>query len=126
MREYLKNPDFIAKRIEKRAENKKELQKFFIHIGPTLRVCRDKYNINLIEKRTSEDGNPYITAVGHFSTPTEVLPKAALEKGAEQKDVEAYLKKVQGIKVAYSDGKLVMKIPNGFESDPVDINFDEE
>ena len=50
---HLSRPETVQKRQQKRAENRKELQNFFVHINDTLRVTRDNYNIVLISKKKS-------------------------------------------------------------------------
>lgn len=47
---HLADAETIEKRLQKRAENRKELQSFFVHINDTLRVTRDNYNVIIISK----------------------------------------------------------------------------
>ena len=122
---HLSKPETVEKRQQKRAENRKELQNFFVHINDTLRVTRDNYNIVLISKRKADSGKQYAHPEGFFSLPESVVKKAK-EKGATDAEIETYLKKIKGIETSYDFGDLVMTLPDNFKTDEADLETSSE
>jgi hypothetical protein len=122
---HLAKAETVEKRLQKRAENKKELQGFFIHLNDTLRVTRDNYNIVLFSKRKPESGRQYAHPEGYYSSPKEVVKKAK-EQGATDTEIATYLKRIEGIKVTYDFGDLVMSIPKTFKPDEADLEASSE
>jgi hypothetical protein len=121
----LGDPTVIEKRIQKRAENRKEMNGFFVYINDTLRVARDNYNVILFSKRKADSGRMYAFPEGYFSTPEAVVTKAK-ERGATEKEITAYLERVKGIKVTFDFGDLVMTLPETFKPDIPDLTPAEE
>jgi hypothetical protein len=121
---HLANAETVEKRLQKRAENRKELQNFFIHINDTLRVTRDNYNVIILSKRRTDSGTQYAHPEGYYSLPESVV-SIAKEKGATEQEISSYLSKIKGIKVKFDDGDLVMVLPKNFKADPVDLETSE-
>lgn len=122
---HLADAETIEKRLQKRAENRKELQSFFVHINDTLRVTRDNYNVIIISKRKADSGRQYAHPEGYYSFPESVVEKAK-ENGATEEEIAIYLKRIKGIKVKFDDGDMTMTLPKDFQADPVDLEDSSE
>lgn len=121
--EHLANADVISKRVEARSKSRLEFQKFFLHVGPNLRVTRDNYNIVLLEKVVTESGKNFVYARGFFDTPA-AAGAAAVARGATTADFNEYNRRTAGVIVKWENGKMNIRLPPTFAADPYDIDPD--
>ena len=124
--DYFRNPENSKKRLEKRMESRKELTSFFIRINDVLSVSRDNYNVILMLKIKAESSKYYYQSYFYSYLNSPTLIKKMKELGAKDTEIAAYIKRIKDIKVSYTDGDLILDIPEDFKADERDVEVKTE
>ena len=107
----------------KKGKSLKIDDKFFFKVDPTIRVSKDRYNINVSQIMTSKDGSKREVILGHVNTFNGVIDLLKRNDLCSKDDIRKFEERTKEIQTSYKIGKLIVTVPENLAYDDRDVLF---